>query len=490
MIKMKLKIMIMALLLITGIGSAVNRLPATEFVGDVDMGGNAITNATGIHIYSSIVVYKSGSDTVAIQDGEIIATGTDDDVLDAAWAAMPYIYGSIIIVGDYNLSSGHNFSDRDAFHFDASRARFAVDKNITGIQFFNTRWSRMEFNALNGNDSTGAAIKISGKSSCNHVAINKLAKFEHGVLITDGTSLLDNSIYFTYIEECDYGIALVGNSSGDVIEGTQVRGSFINAASVAGVYLAAPSGHVGHSDIEIVAIDPIATSGTYGVYTSGTGYYNNVRITGFLDNAAVYELYDLMGHNSFTVPAGWGKKYVIASTSTLISSGMGSTNFLSHVDAPPLYRSDLITVNSQNTDLIFNVYRCTITDNENGTFRMSATGTNPIIEMNMNVSGNLGRYVIVRSKLISGDAPGNSGAVYYSTAGHGVTQDFYKSIPGATLIRTTHVLDMWSLSAGGSDWKDSEILTMRISHPGATNGSIIDYSFVIVANMETPGLTV
>lgn len=47
MIKMKLKIMIMALLLVSavGIGSAVNRLPATEFVGDVDMGDNWITNA-------------------------------------------------------------------------------------------------------------------------------------------------------------------------------------------------------------------------------------------------------------------------------------------------------------------------------------------------------------------------------------------------------------------------------------------------------------
>ena len=50
MIKMKLKIMIMALLLVSaGIGSAVNRLPATEFVGDVDMGENSIIDANHVN---------------------------------------------------------------------------------------------------------------------------------------------------------------------------------------------------------------------------------------------------------------------------------------------------------------------------------------------------------------------------------------------------------------------------------------------------------
>ncbi|MDD5511873.1 MAG: hypothetical protein PHI12_13830 [Dehalococcoidales bacterium] len=44
---MKLKIMIMALLLLAGIGSAVNKLPATEFVGDIDfMDGYYARNAT------------------------------------------------------------------------------------------------------------------------------------------------------------------------------------------------------------------------------------------------------------------------------------------------------------------------------------------------------------------------------------------------------------------------------------------------------------
>lgn len=103
---MKLKIMIMALLLLAGIGSAVNRLPATEFVGDMNlhgyplnMGGGDITSV--LHIYTSnvimeslrpnIYVYKNDTSVTAYSpDGNVIATGaitTDDDtVLDAAIA--------------------------------------------------------------------------------------------------------------------------------------------------------------------------------------------------------------------------------------------------------------------------------------------------------------------------------------------------------------------------------------------------------------------
>lgn len=46
---MKLKIILMALLVLTGLGSAVNRLPATVFIGDVDMGGNNIYDANYVN---------------------------------------------------------------------------------------------------------------------------------------------------------------------------------------------------------------------------------------------------------------------------------------------------------------------------------------------------------------------------------------------------------------------------------------------------------
>jgi hypothetical protein len=85
MIKMKLKIMIMALLLVSaGIGSAVNRLPATEFVGGVDMNGNDISNWIGgdrERIVNYDMILKSiGTDLYAIHaNGTILATGTTSD---------------------------------------------------------------------------------------------------------------------------------------------------------------------------------------------------------------------------------------------------------------------------------------------------------------------------------------------------------------------------------------------------------------------------
>lgn len=82
---MKLKIMIMALLLVSvGIGSAVNKLPATEFAGNVDMNGNAVSNWIGgdrEKIANYDMIFKSiGSNLYAIHaNGTILATGTISD---------------------------------------------------------------------------------------------------------------------------------------------------------------------------------------------------------------------------------------------------------------------------------------------------------------------------------------------------------------------------------------------------------------------------
>lgn len=87
---MKLKIMIMALLLLlAGIGSAVNRLPATEFVGDIDFAsGYYARNATeGIF---NIVDYGAVADD-ATGDGVVIQQCID--------AASAYGGGVVIIPG-------------------------------------------------------------------------------------------------------------------------------------------------------------------------------------------------------------------------------------------------------------------------------------------------------------------------------------------------------------------------------------------------------
>lgn len=108
---MKLKIMIIALLFLAGIGSAVNRLPATEFVGDVDMGGNNIydanyVNSTYISISSpqlNAIIFWNGSHAIGLyENGTMISSGTDNDtVIQATHDAIYATGGGVIHFKDY-----------------------------------------------------------------------------------------------------------------------------------------------------------------------------------------------------------------------------------------------------------------------------------------------------------------------------------------------------------------------------------------------------
>jgi len=95
---MKLKIMIMALLLITGIGSAVNRLPATEFVGDVEMRGSNLLNAT-----------LGGSGPYAYVGSQLWCDYITDGVDDAEQVVQAYLDGySTVVITSTIVVNGSN----------------------------------------------------------------------------------------------------------------------------------------------------------------------------------------------------------------------------------------------------------------------------------------------------------------------------------------------------------------------------------------------
>lgn len=74
------------------------------------------------------------------------------------------------------------------------------------------------------------------------------------------------------------------------------------------------------------------------------------------------------------------------------------------------------------------------------------------------------------------------GAALYQTAGHGETGSYYKSgAPDPVLgVRTTLTWDMSALTAGGSDWIDSTITTIRLDLDNGNGGAFKIHSVRVV----------
>lgn len=89
--------------------------------------------------------------------------------------------------------------------------------------------------------------------------------------------------------------------------------------------------------------------------------------------------------------------------------------------------------------------------------------------------GSLATKVFIRARRITGSGAWE-GNVYYTTAGHGHSSSFYKSIPAPADMNAwnTFEADMTALTAGGSDWVNSEITDIRIdfSNDAATNWQV------------------
>jgi RHS repeat-associated protein len=103
---------------------------------------------------------------------------------------------------------------------------------------------------------------------------------------------------------------------------------------------------------------------------------------------------------------------------------------------------------------------------------MTATAVDPQLYRSVSsFSGRTNRYVMVRLRQTAAGAW--EGKLFYATAGHGYSASYYKGIPMPTGLTVggdwvTAVWDMHNLSAGGSDWMNNSITSLRLDFSNAS----------------------
>jgi hypothetical protein len=124
------------------------------------------------------------------------------------------------------------------------------------------------------------------------------------------------------------------------------------------------------------------------------------------------------------------------------------------------------------TTALWTVYQCTLVANwpymRYTTTSAAGAGSYIYLTSNISISGSLYRYINIRYKVISGAA--SDGEIFYTTGSHSYSDSYRKDFT-LTADGEWHVLilDMSSLTAGGTDWTDNTITNIRFdltdAHP-------------------------
>jgi hypothetical protein len=103
----------------------------------------------------------------------------------------------------------------------------------------------------------------------------------------------------------------------------------------------------------------------------------------------------------------------------------------------------------------------------------------------LNIPGATRSLILVRLSRLAPGGPWD-GTVYYSTADHGETQNFFRrpvSGDDPAINQTqTLVYDMHTLTVGGDDWRDSVIDQIRLDLDARPGGAIIIHQAAIAAD--------
>ncbi len=126
----------------------------------------------------------------------------------------------------------------------------------------------------------------------------------------------------------------------------------------------------------------------------------------------------------------------------------------------------------------------------NTTFvRLTALDTDPRFRSPAGLSFAGALNTIIRMRIRRAVGSSWDGTLYYSVSGgHGESASYYKTIPGVTADGEWHVIemDMSVLTAGGTDWVDNTITSLRFDW-GNDAGDVIDVDWIAIGTQSSTG---
>lgn len=158
-----------------------------------------------------------------------------------------------------------------------------------------------------------------------------------------------------------------------------------------------------------------------------------------------------------------------ASADTAISTSV--TNLSSSVDALQNIATGFDTGLSWNFDSTVEGWSASggTLSWSNGSIRLNASTNDPILGSPAFSLAGSNNYII-RARVMRLAGSSWQGDVYYTTASHGATESYKKTIANTTALNAWRVVewDMSALTAGGSDWTSSTITSIRIDLGGSS----------------------
>ena len=120
----------------------------------------------------------------------------------------------------------------------------------------------------------------------------------------------------------------------------------------------------------------------------------------------------------------------------------------------------------------------------NGVLTITSNSNDPRIVSPGTLAVAGGQYPLIKAKITrrAGAVGDWDGRVFYSTAGHGQSSSYYKSVANPNLavgLSAVVEWDMSALTAGGTDWVSNTITNIRLDF-GNTSGGVFDVDWIAI----------